>query len=303
MLALLGGGMFWFINTRSPYFFDNLLAGGFARVDQTFGAQVDGGDLFQSPMAIAVDAKDNIFVMDDQRDVVARFGADGTYASDWRVGGKDKMLDSLAASKDGSLFLVEDGQLLKYDGSTGDLLGTSGIPDIFGIGGLCALPDGTLLGYADGSDDALVHFDANGTEIGRVNKPISEATADTPPVVWETRMAADRDGNIYLLSTFPADQHVYVYGPDLKFKAEFGVEGDAQGQLNDASDIAVDSKSRIYIADTNGVQVFDNKGSNIGIIRLPFSGVARGIAFNSKDELFVVSRSQDKVYKFVLNAP
>jgi sugar lactone lactonase YvrE len=65
----------------------------------------------------------------------------------------------------------------------------------------------------------------------------------------------------------------------------------------------VDSKGRIYVADQKGVQVFDAKGTYIGIIRLPFQGLASGMAFNSKDELYLVSQSQNKVYKFVLNAP
>lgn len=303
VLALIGGGAFWFINTRSPYFFDNLIAGGYARLDQTFAAQVDGGDLLESPMDITIDNKNNIYVLDDVRQVVARFSEDGTYISNWRVGGKDKQFDGLAADKVGDVFVIVNGQLLKYGVSTGELLGTSGVPDIFGIGALCLLPDGTLLGYANGTEDSLVHFDANGAETGRVKKPISANIPGDAPVVWEVRIAAGKDGSIYLLSPSPADDNVFVYGPDLKFKMHFGTNGQAEGQLDSPSAIAVDSKGRIYVDDWKGVQVFDAKGKYIGIIRLPFRGLAGGMAFNSRDELFFVSRTQNKVYKFVLNEP
>ncbi len=301
VLALIGGGAFSFINSRSPYFFDNLIAGGYARLDQTFSAQVDGSNLLESPVGVTIDNKNNIYVLDDVRQVVARFAEDGTYISNWRVGGKDKQLDGLAAGKTGDVFVLVNGQLLRYGVSTGELLGTSGVQDIFGIGTLCLLPDGTLLGYANGTEDSLVHFDANGAETGRVKNPVSEHIAGDAPVVWEVRLAASRDGSVYLLSTSPNDDGVFVYGPDLKLTMHFGADGQAQGQLDSPSAIAVDSKGRIYVDDWKGVQVFDAKGQYIGIIRLPFRGLASGMAFNSRDELFFVSRTENKVYKFVLN--
>jgi len=302
-LALIAGGVVWFIYTRAPYFFDNLLAGGYARVDQTFSAQVDGAELLKSPMDIAVDGKNSVYVLDDVSRIVARFNEEGTYVSSWRLDGKDKRLDAVAADKVRDVFVVVDGSLAKYEVSTGTLLGTGGIKDIFGVGDLCVLPDGTLLGYANGTSDSLVHFDVSGAEIGRSRKPISENTSNSPPVTWQVRLAAGKDGSVYLLSTSPSNEAVYVYGPDLKFKLHFRTDGSADGQFDNPSAIAVDSKGRIYVDDWKGVQVFDAKGKYIGIIRLPFRGLAGGMVFNSKDELYLVSRGENKVYKFVLNDP
>jgi hypothetical protein len=303
VLVLLGLGAFGFISARSPYFFDNIIAGGYARLDQTFDAQVDGGNLLQTPADVTVDNKDNIYVLDSGRQVVARFSGDGTYTNSWRVGGKDKLLGGLVADKSGDLFLTVDGQLLKYNPSTGDLLGTSSIDDIFGVDALCLMPDGTLLGYANGDEDSLVHFNLSGVETGRIHKPISENIGENAPVVWEVRLAASKDGSLYLLSTAPSNDGVYVYGPDVKFKMHWGTDGEADGQLDIPSAIAVDSKGRVYIDDLKGVQIFDGTGKYIGIIRLPFSGLAGGMAFNSKDELYLVSQAESKVYKFVLNEP
>jgi DNA-binding beta-propeller fold protein YncE len=301
VVLLFAAGGFLFIQARSPYFFDNLLAGGYARVDQTFDAQVDGSNLLQAPIDIAIDPKNNIYVLDYARQLVASFDPAGTYLSNWQVGGKDKQLESLAADKAGDVLVVVNGQLLKYAPSSGRLLGTSGISDIFGVGDLCRLPDGTLAGYANGTGDSLVHFDANGAEIGRVKNPISEVTSGSPPVPWQVRLAAGKDGSVYLLSTAPSKEGVYVYGPDLKYKMHFGTAGSSDGQLDNPTAIAVDSKGHIYVADWKGVQVFDPKGKYIGIIRLPFHGVPAGIAFDSQDELYLVSRTENKVYKFVLN--
>jgi len=301
VVLLFAGAAYSFIQTRSPYFFDNLIAGGYARLDQTFDARVDGTNLLQSPMDIALDNKDNIYVLDGNRQLVARFDQAGTYDSSWYIGGTDKQLGGLSADKAGDLFVVVNGQLVRYDSSTGNLLGTTGIKDIFGVSDLCLLPDGTLLGYANGNGDSLVHFDAKGAEIGRVKKPISEITSGSPPVTWEVRPAAGKDGSVYLLSTAPLKESVYVYGPDLKYKMHFGTDGSADGQFDSPSAIAVDSKGRIYVDDWKGVQVFDSGGKYIGIIRLPFRGLSGGMAFNSRDELYFVSAAENKVYKFVLN--
>jgi hypothetical protein len=192
---------------------------------------------------------------------------------------------------------------MRYDASTGSLIGTGGVADIFGVGDLCLLPDGSLIGYANSSVDSLVHFNVGGVETSRKERPISESTSDSPPVTWQARLAAGRDGSVYLLSTSAFNEAVYVYGPDLNYRLRFGTNGEAEGELDSPSAIAVDSKGRIYIADWKGVQVFDPEGKYIGIIRLPFRGLAGGMAFNNRDELYLVSKTQPKVYKFVLNEP
>jgi outer membrane protein assembly factor BamB len=301
-LALIAGGVIWFINTRTPYFFANLMAGGFARIDQTFNAQVDGIDLLKSPVDISVDDRNNVYVLDGDRQMVVRFDQDGTYLNSWRIESKNKNIRALVADRAGGVFVVS-GDLTRYDASTGAMLGTGGVPDIFGVGDLCLLPDGSLVGYANGTVDSLVHLDASGAEIGRQQRPISEHSSDNPPVAWQARLAAGKDGSVYLLSTSYMNEAVYVYSPDLNYRLSFGTTGDAEGELDSPSAIAVDSKGRIYVADWKGVQVFDAKGKYIGIIRLPFRGLADGLAFNNRDELYLVSRGQTKVYKFVLNEP
>ena len=115
VVLLFAGAAYSFIQTRSPYFFDNLIAGGYARLDQTFDAQVDGTNLLQSPIDIAIDNNDSIYVLDGVRQVAARFDPAGNYVSNWRVGGPDKQLGGLSADKAGDLFVVVNGQLVRYD--------------------------------------------------------------------------------------------------------------------------------------------------------------------------------------------
>ena len=180
-LALVSGGVVWLLNTHTPYFFDNLVAGGFARINQTFGAQENGVDLLTFPADITIDGKNNVYVLDDAQRTVVRFDQDGTYLGKWTVESKSKKLDAIVADKAGGIFVVA-GDLVRFDASTGSLLGTGGVADIFGVGDLCVLPDGNLIGYVNGgTDDSLVRLDASGAVMGRRSRAISKSTSTRHP--------------------------------------------------------------------------------------------------------------------------
>ncbi|MEO8288886.1 MAG: NHL repeat-containing protein [Chloroflexota bacterium] len=302
-LGLITAGVLWFINSRVPYLFQNLAAGGYARIEQTFSASVDGTELVTDPVDVAVDGKDNIFVADYARKQVVRFDPQGAYLSSWRLGGADRLPSAIAADSAGNVFVVAQSKMLIYEAGSGTLLGTGEVPDIFGVGDICVMPDGSLLAYVSGDHDSLVQFNATGAEIGRRERPISEVSPNETVVTWQARLAAGKDGSLFLLSTSPTNPGVFVYGPDGKYKTQFGTQGDGEGQLDGPNAIAVDGKGRVYVSDWKGVQVFDARGSYIGIIRLPFHGVASGMAFNSNNDLYLVSRLQGKIYKFALNEP
>ncbi|MEP6776574.1 MAG: hypothetical protein ABJA50_13345, partial [Chloroflexota bacterium] len=96
---------------------------------------------------------------------------------------------------------------------------------------------------------------------------------------------------------------VFVYTPEGKYKTRFGTHGNAQDQLQFPQAIALDSKNRVYIGDSGGVKVFGTDGKYVGIARMPFTGSISGMAFDKSNRLYVVSRSEKKVYRFALNEP
>jgi hypothetical protein len=110
------------------------------------------------------------------------------------------------------------------------------------------------------------------------------------------RVAVDGSGYIYALGIF--NTAVFKFASDGKFITRFGGTGDQPGQLRAPYSIAVDGLGRVYVGDIKGIQVFDADGRYLTIINL--KGVAFGMVFNDKNELFVVAR--DHVIKYSVPA-
>ena len=79
----------------------------------------------------------------------------------------------------------------------------------------------------------------------------------------------------------------------------FGSGGDQLGQLRAPYSIAVDGYGRVYVGDIKGIQVFDANGRYLNILEQ--KGMAFGMVFNDKNELFVIAR--DRVIKYGVPAP
>jgi hypothetical protein len=111
------------------------------------------------------------------------------------------------------------------------------------------------------------------------------------------RVAVDGAGNIYALGRF--NNGVFKFGRDGKFVNRFSSGGDQPGQLRAAYSIAVDGYGRVYVGDIKGIQVFDANGRYLNMLQQ--KGMAFGMVFNDKNELFVVA--PDRVIKYSIPAP
>lgn len=94
---------------------------------------------------------------------------------------------------------------------------------------------------------------------------------------------------------------VFIFAPDGRSISRSGSDGDEPGQFRAPYAIAVDGQSRIYVSDFKGIQGFDPQGRYLALIDLPTPGVAFGLAFNDRNELFAVAK--DRVLKFSLKGP
>jgi gluconolactonase len=74
---------------------------------------------------------------------------------------------------------------------------------------------------------------------------------------------------------------------------------DRKGKSSSADGMAIDTMGNIYVATYFGVQIFDSKGSFVGMINLPSFPVSLGFGDEDMKTLYIVS--YDKVYKIRTN--
>lgn len=268
-------------------------ANSFATVLLTFGSEGIGPGMFTDARSIAIDGAGRIYVGEYNGGRIQVFDPAGKFLNQWSIGDRKTILRGLAADRKGTVYVVHGGGIDRYQGETGEKLGQlqyerSGFDDV-SIGA-----DGGLVASWQSNRDDIVMFDPNGKVVRTIPAAISSASGDSE---LDMRVAVDGSGNIYALGRF--NNGVFKFGRDGKFINRFGSGGDKPGQLRAAYSIAVDGYGRVYVGDSKGIQVFDTNGRYLTILEL--KGVAFGMVFNDKNELFVIAR--DRVIKYSVPAP
>ena len=178
----------------------------------------------------------------------------------------------------------------------------SGLPGR--INAIALMTNGDILAITGcGLGDDLVHFDRNGKVVSRVPNIVSSAKNDSV-VVFELHPAVDGLGNLFIADSSSSAPYVYQYSPAGKYVNRFGGRGKQLGQFGPfIGPLAIDGQSRVYVRDTNTVDVFDATGRFVTIIDSAlYGGSALDLAINqATNEIYVVG-SKDKIYKLALNA-
>lgn len=264
----------------------------FANVLLEFGSEGIGPGMFNDARSIAVDGAGRIYVGEYTGGRIQVFDPTGKFATQWNIGDRKTLLRGLAANRKGTVYAVHGGGVVRYNGETGEKLGElayerSGFDDV------SAGADGGLVTAWHSNRDDIVTFDANGKLVRTIPAAISSASGDSE---LSMRVAVDGAGSIYALGRF--NNAVFKFGRDGKYINRFGGSGDQPGQFRAAYSIAVDGYGRVYVGDIKGIQVFDADGRYLNLIKL--TGMAFGMVFNDKNELFVVARN--RVLKYGIQA-
>jgi DNA-binding beta-propeller fold protein YncE/DNA-directed RNA polymerase subunit RPC12/RpoP len=265
----------------------------FANVLLNFGSEGIGPGMFTDARSIAVDGAGRIYVGEYMGGRIQVFDPEGKFVSQWSIGDRKTILRGLAADRKGTIFAVHGGGINRYQGETGEKIGQleyerSGFDDV------TAGADGGLVAAWQSNRDDIVTFDSNGKVVRTIPEAISGTSGDSE---LSMRVAVDGAGNIYALGRF--NNAVFKFGRDGKFINRFGGGGDKPGQFRAPYSIAIDGYGRVFVGDIKGIQVFDADGRYLTL--LDSKGVAFGMVFNDKNELFVVAR--DHVMKYSVQAP
>jgi len=256
----------------------------FADVVLKFGSEGIGPGMFSDARSIAVDGAGRIYVGEYTGGRIQVFDPAGKFITQWSIGDRKTLLRGLAADRKGIVYVVTGGDIRRYEGETGNLLGQvayekSGFDDV------AVAADGGLVAAWYRNSDDIVRFDSNGNVVRTIREAISSASGDSE---LNTRVAIDGHGNIYALGTF--NSAVFKFTSEGKFVTRFSGPGSEPGQIRAPNSIAVDGKGRVYVCDIKGIQVFDADGRYLRVFKPDISSFS--MVFNDKNELFVVARKQ-----------
>jgi DNA-directed RNA polymerase subunit RPC12/RpoP len=257
-----------------------------------FGDEGIGAGQFKDARSVALDGEGRIYVGEYIGGRVQVFDAHGKFITQWMVDPKRALLN-MAADRRGTVYVVHPGQILRYEGPTGSLLGEisklNGSRSEFYTEAVVAL-DGSLLAISNYS--TIVRIGAN----GQIKETI-DLRAKVGEDVRFDRVAVDGTGNIYALSD--RGDSVFRFAPDGRFMNRFGGAGDQPGQLRSADSIAVDGQGRIYVSDSSrGIQVFDGNGRYVNAIG---KELVMGLAIGDRNEIIVSERNRHRIVKYELS--
>ena len=267
-------------------------ANSFASVALQFGEEGIGQGMFTDARSIGVDGQGNIYVGEYSGGRIQVFDSAGKFIRQWTTADPKMPLRGMTVDRKGTVYVAQRGIITRYDGETGESIGTVKYSEGDGFDDVTMAPDGGLVcAWYRGRDD-LVRFNAQGSVVRTIRAAVSTA-ADRSEL--NTRVAIDGRGNIYALGTFASG--VFKFNPEGKFTNRFGSQGNQAGQLSAALAVAADGKGRVYVSDSKGIQVFDSEGRYLTSFKP--EGVTFGMVFNDRNELLVVARN--KVVKFSIN--
>lgn len=254
-----------------------------------FGGQEGiGPGFFNDTRDIAVAADGTIFTADYLGGRIQAFDPDGRFLLQWQVDPEMPIL-GMTADRDGRVYVIQGGDIQRYDGATGQLLDPLYSGNV-SYRALTTAPDGSLVAIAN---DRLTRWDAQGALQLDLPDPFAAVAGFR---TTHEGVAVDGAGLFYVLGS----EAVYVFDADGRFVNRVGSEGDAPDQFRTSpSAIAVDGQGRVYAVDFEGIKVFDANGRFLEL--LPLAGVAFDMLVTPQNELIVMDRNANAVLIYQIN--
>ena len=271
----------------------------FAQLQTTFGSKGIGVGKLNDARMMAIDGSGTVYVADYEGGRIQAFDADGKFLHLWQVGDSHTHIYSMAANHEGILFVAYDGDIYRYDGTSGKLLDKIEYANGPEFGDLAITPDGGLVGVwyegrwglittLVGHREDLAWFDAEGNTLNVLESFIS---GQTEHLALDVLLAVDGLGTVYAYS----EEEVFKFTPEGKFVTRFSAQGDPSASSTYVDSIAVDGAGRVYLAGSRQISIFSPDGRFIRSFEL--DTFARKIAFNEKGELYVLSGDQVSRYQ------
>ncbi|HSK71467.1 MAG TPA: hypothetical protein VK892_07220, partial [Pyrinomonadaceae bacterium] len=266
-----------------------------------FGGKGTGAGLFEDPNEIAVDKAGNIYVSDDTKRV-QRFDANGAFLNLWNVKGtKNETIDKIAADAEGNVFVLIGGEIVVFNGETGEQRHVLSIKRY--IYDFILRDDGGLMLVAENNNREEIVQTDKGKRIVRRMSGIHSRAAEAQIDVNAIRLAIDGAGDFFAVCALDdvfgshsydaEDLMTFRFNPDGKFVNKF-----APDLMPKA--IAVDNQSRIYVlngrsASDSGIHIFSNTGSKLKTVLFDRFEWVNAMSLDAQNNIYLIVG--DKVRK------
>lgn len=253
----------------------------FAQEVLKFGGEGIGAGQFEDNRSIGVDAEGRVYVANYQGGRIQVFDNEGKFLTQW-IADQQKPLRVMTVDRKGTVYIIYASDVFRYDGMSGKALGKFPLQ---GVQDIAPALDGSV--WAIDWQKDFVQISSEGKETKRIKNP-AQSSGSTNLFI---QLAVDGANNFYAVES--TSNFVVKFSPEGKYLARFGGtskpgKDTAPGQFDSTPhDIAVDNKGRVYLSETNHVDVFDADGRFIDQFKTTQSF---GMAFTDKNELWIASR-------------
>lgn len=255
---------------------------------------------FKEPRALAVDAKDRVYVAGDE--AVAVFDGEGQREAEFTVGGAPR---ALAVAADGTLYAAMKDHVEVFDATGGRRAAWESLGEKALLTSIAVGEDGVFV--ADAGSRVVVRCDGSGKVLGLLGR--KDAERDIPGLVVPSPhldVAMSREGLLWVvnpgrhrLEAYTADGHLELsWG-----KASAAIEG-FSGCCN-PTDIAILPDGGFVTAEKGmpRVKVYSHEGKFEGVVAAPDrfdrNVVGLDLAVDSRGRVLVLDPAAKKVRVFV----
>jgi sugar lactone lactonase YvrE len=278
----------------------------FERVE-VIGSRGAGLGQFNKPRSVAVDAADNLYVV-DMTGRVQKFSPEGVFLDYWQMPvtelGKPK---GMGRDQNGNIVVLEphysrvnhftpDGRLVEQWGGHGTNQGALAFPRAVAV-----TASGDVFVSEYGITERIQRFCAVDRSLGLV---IGQGPGETVALNRAEGLGLDAEGRLYVADS--CSHRILIFAADGTFLRAHGRAGKGLGELSYPYDVRVDSAGRQYVCEfgNSRIQIFDAEDRPLEVVG--GAGAAPGqlgnpwaIAFDSRGNLYVADSMNHRVQKFI----
>ncbi|MFP5388277.1 MAG: 6-bladed beta-propeller, partial [Thermoleophilia bacterium] len=276
----------------------------------SFGAGGTGNGQFTHPAGIAIDAKGNLLVVDENNKRVEKFSEAGAYVSKFGSAGTgdgqfgrptDVAIDSKGrlwvtdASNNRIEEFTEAGEFIAKFGTAG-----SGNLQFSGPESIAISPKGNIF-----IGDTYNHRVQELNEKGEFLRAFGSLGSGEGQIVESTGIAVSPAGNVYVADW--GNNRISEFSEAGVFIRQFGKEGIASGEFKRPDVIEADAAGHIFVGDQNNerVQEFGEAGEYLAKFGTAGAGAGQfsfgwpmGIAIGAKGDIWVSDTGNNRVQRW-----